>query len=97
MGGAEYVPPTDEMTPLEKADQWLGGSQADEDGGLERAADARRRRALFNIPRRWSIDRGHRDLGLLHGPDDSREGFADLAREAEACIRMGLEPGSRLA
>jgi len=74
------------VTTLEEADQGLGRSEADQDLGVERTADTRRRRAVFNIPRRWGVHRGHGDLGVLHGLDDGRERLPNLAGKAEAWI-----------
>lgn len=65
-------------------DQGFRRRQADQDGRVEVAADARPGRASFDIPRRWGVDCCHGDLGLRHGPDDGWERFPDIAGEAEA-------------
>lgn len=60
---------------------------------MERAADARRRRALFDIPRRRGVDRGHGDVGVLHGLDDGRERLPNFSRKAETWTRLASDDG----
>jgi len=79
-----YVPSADEVSSLEIFDQRFWGRQADKNIRVEGAADSRFGRSLFDIPRRWGVNRSHGDLCVLHGLDDSRERIPDLTREAEA-------------
>ena len=51
---------------------------------MEVAADAGFGRTLFDTPRRWSIHRSYRNLGLSHGLDHGWKRFSDLAGKAEA-------------
>lgn len=77
------VPSSHEMAALEKLDQGLGSSKADQCSRIKPAAQTRLWWPVFDVPRRRSIDRGYRNFGVLHGPDDGREWLADLTRETE--------------
>jgi len=72
------------MTAREELDQRFRCCQADEDIRVEGAADPGFGRPFLNIPRRRSIHRGYRDLGLLHGLDDGGERLPDLAGKAKS-------------
>lgn len=64
------VPPTDEMAPLEVLNQRLRSCEADKHIRLKLAPDTGSRRTIFDTPRRWSVDGGHRNGCLFKSLDD---------------------------
>ena len=74
-----FVPSPNKMPPPEVLGQRLWCCEADEDLGMEGAAQAGRRWPGFDVPGRWSIDRRHGDLGSLERLDDGGERFPDLS------------------
>jgi hypothetical protein len=82
--GAGDQPSTDEVSALEMLHERFGSRETDEDARLECAADTLSRRTVLDTPRRWRVDRGHRELCLFHGLNDSLERLAHFSGEAEA-------------
>lgn len=82
--GRACEPSADEVPALEVLDQRLRSCEANEHGRIELAAHARGWGTVFDTPRGWGIDRGHRNLCLLESLDDGREWLSNFAREAEA-------------
>lgn len=71
------------MAALEVLDQRFRSRQANQDVRVKVAAHPGLGRSFVNVPRRWRIYRGHRNICLGHGVDDSRERLPNLASETE--------------
>ena len=78
-------PSADEMSSFEVLYQRLGGRKTDKYSRIKLAAHPGSWGAIFDTPRRRSVDGGHGDLGLLKSLDNSRERLPNFSRETEAC------------
>ena len=81
-------PSTDEMAPLEMLDERLRSCEANQHCRIELAPHAGSWGTVLDTPRRWSIDRSHRDFSLFECADDGREWFPHFSGEAESCDEL---------